>query len=133
MRSSGKARAFFVVVMLAFCCTACWYALSTVSLRAENVDLTTKLTTSRQRETKQQLEYDAVSVELPQTQAELAEAQPLADAAKARENELRAQRKQLRADVAELQAAVDALEQENARLKEAIAAMRQVMDRDRTH
>lgn len=120
MRISGWFRALFTIIMLALCCTACWYCLSTTSLNATMTDLETKFTTSRQRETKQQMEYDAVCVALPDAKAALAALQPQADAAKSVENELRAQRKQLRNDIAALKEVLPAVEQVNASLRQIV-------------
>lgn len=67
-----------------------------------------KLDTSRQREKKQQYEYDQVVEALPLARDELARLQPQADAAKAEEKLLREQRKALRAEIAELKKQLEA-------------------------
>ena len=74
-------------------------------------DTALSLDTSQGRERKQQYEYDEVTAALPETRAELAEVQPLADAAAAKVAELKARRKELRAEKKELEAAVAALEE----------------------
>ena len=116
MQIPGWFRAVFVTVMLALCIVACWYCLSVTSLKAQRTELEMMLDTSRQREVKQQVEYDAVSAELPQVQEELAAIQPEADAAKAIETDLRSQRKQLRSEVAATTAVVEQLRTVNEEL-----------------
>ena len=71
-------------------------------------DTALSLETSQGRERKQQYEYDEVTAALPETRAELAEVQPLADEAAAKVAELKARRKELRAEKKELEAALEA-------------------------
>ncbi len=87
---------FFVAVMLLFCLFLTWYIPTRSQLDFQLSDLELSLETSRGRERKQQYEYDQVVAELPVTKAELAEAQPLADAAKAEVKALREERNALR-------------------------------------
>ena len=101
--------AVFAAVMLALVAELFWYVPEHSRLQFQLSDLSLSLETSRQREAKQQYEYDQVVLDLPLTQAELAELQPLSDAAQAREQELRQTRKALRAQKADL-----ALQLENA-------------------
>lgn len=110
MRTAGWFRALFIVVMLFTCAVLCWYAAAQYTLRFQVADLTLSLETSRQREVKQQYEYDQVSAQLPLVQAQVEELEPQAAQAKAREAELRARRKALRAEVARLQEEQEALE-----------------------
>jgi len=131
-RMPGWFRAVFVAVMLFTCAVLCWYASSQYDLRFQIADLTLSLDTSRQREVKQQYEYDQVAAQLPLTQAEAAEQEPLAAAAQAIEKELRAQRKALRAESADLteqletlQAELAALQAEEAALLAQVEALRQ--------
>lgn len=122
-RMPGWFKAVFVAVMFFTCAVLCWYASSQYELRFRIADLTLSLDTSRQREVKQQYEYDQVVAQLPLTQAEVAEMEPLATAAQAAEAELRAQRKALRAENAALTQQLEALQAEVAALKEQEAAL----------
>lgn len=97
--------ALFVCIMLTVCGIIAWQAPMQYALYEEMEDLSLKLDTSRQRERKQQVEYDAAASALPQAMATLAALQPQANAAQAQESELRQQRKQLRAEVATLEEA----------------------------
>lgn len=131
-RMPGWFRAVFVAVMFFTCAVLCWYAASQYDLRFQIADLTLSLDTSRQREVKQQYEYDQVVAQLPLTQADVAEQEPLAAAAQAVEKELRAQRKALRAEsaglteqLATLQAELAALQEEEAALLAEVEALRQ--------
>ena len=92
----GWFRILFAVVMLACCVTICVCVVDMPRLEQEITELTTSLETSRQREAKQQAEYDEVAALLPPAQSQLAEIQPVADAAKAEADELRSQRDMLR-------------------------------------
>lgn len=122
-RMPGWFRAVFAAVMFFTCAVLCWYAASQYELRFQIADLSLSLDTSRQREVKQQYEYDQVVVQLPLTQAEVDQQEPLAAAAQAAEKELRAQRKALRAENAELTAQLEALQAEVAALREQEAAL----------
>lgn len=108
-RLPGWLRALFVAVMFLTCAVVCWYAAEQYSLRFQIADLTLSLDTSRQREVKQQYEYDQVIAAIPLVQEQLAEAEPLAEAARAREQELRARRKALRTANADLEASLEQL------------------------
>lgn len=100
-------RVLFVAAMLGIVLLLVWFAPSQYQLRFQLDDVALSLDTSRQREAKQQYEYDQVVAELPLTQADLDATQPLADAAKAQETALRDQRKTLRAEKKELAAALE--------------------------
>lgn len=117
-RMPGWFRAVFVTVMLLTCAILCWYAASQYQLRFQVADLTLSLDTSRQREVKQQFEYDQVVAEIPLVQAQVAELEPQAAAAQAIEKDLRAQRKALRAENADLQKQLESLQAEVADLRE---------------
>jgi len=117
-RMPGWFRAVFVTVMLITCATLCWYAASQYQLRFQVADLSLSLDTSRQREAKQQYEYNQVVAELPLVEAQVAQLEPQAAAAQAIEKELRAQRKALRAENAELSKQLEALQAEVANLRE---------------
>lgn len=117
-RMPGWFRAVFVTVMLLTCAILCWYAASQYQLRFQVADLTLSLDTSRQREVKQQYEYDQVVAEIPLVQAQVAELEPQAAAAQAIEKDLRAQRKALRAENADLQKQLESLQAEVADLRE---------------
>lgn len=110
MRTAGWFRAVFVAVMLFTCGVVCWYAASQYALQFQLADLTLSLDTSRQREVKQQYEYDQVVAQLPLVQAQLAELEPQAAQAQAKETELRARRKALRAEIAQQQEQLAALQ-----------------------
>lgn len=100
---SGWFRALFTAVMLFVCGVIAFCTVEQVGLRAQVEDLTRSLNTSRQRERKQQYEYDQVTAALPEAQAELEKTRPLAETAQATVTDLKAQRKQLRSEKAELE------------------------------
>ncbi len=117
-RMPGWFRAVFIAVMLFTCAILCWYAAAQYQLRFQAADLALSLDTSRQREVKQQHEYDQVAAQLPLVRAQVAELEPQAEAAQAIEKELRAQRKALRAENAALAQQLEALQAEVAALRE---------------
>ena len=130
-RIPGWLVAAFVVVMLGLAALLAWYAPAQYQLRFQLQDTALSLDTSRQREARQQYEYDAVVEALPQTRTELEETLPLTQAAQAREQELRDQRKALRTQASELDAQltqaqerVDALQAEADALAQEAAALR---------
>ncbi len=100
----------FILVMLGVCGYVVMHGLAMEDLAFQIRERSTDLNTNRQRERKQQVEYDQAAALLPENEARLAEIQPKADAAKATETDLRAQRKQLRAEVADLKAQVETAE-----------------------
>lgn len=108
----GWFRVLFIVVMLLLCALLCWYAPTQVALHFQLDDVTLSLETSRQREAKQQYEYDAVVDELPRVQQQLVTLTPQTEAAQAKEAELRARRKELRAANAELTQQLDGVQAE---------------------
>lgn len=112
----GWLRAVFVAVMFFTCAVLCWYASSQYDLRFQIADLTLSLDTSRQREVKQQYEYDQVVAELPLVRAQVAEMEPLAAAAQAVEADLRTQRKALRTQNADLAKQLEAVQAETQQL-----------------
>ena len=130
-RIPGWLRAAFVAGMLALAALLVWYAPVQYQLRFQLDDIALSLDTSRQREAKQQYEYDVAAQALPLARAELEETLPLTEAAQAREQELRDERKaqrtrstelaeqleQAQADTEALQAHADALREETAQLR----------------
>lgn len=122
-RWAGWIRAIFVAMMFFTCAVLCWYAAEQYELRFQIADLSLSLDTSRQREVKQQYEYDQVVAQLPLVQAEVAKQEPLAAAAQATETDLRAQRKAIRAENAALTEQTQALQAETALLQEELAAL----------
>ena len=121
-RIPGWLRAAFVAGMLALAALLAWYAPVQYQLRFQLEDIALSLDTSRQREAKQQYEYDAAAQALPQARAELEETLPLTQAAQAREQALRDERKALRTQSADLadqleQAQADALREDTAQLR----------------
>lgn len=124
-RLPGWFAALFVTVMLAVCAVIAFCTVEQYQLRFEVADLTLSLDTSRQRERKQEYEYNEVIAALPLVQAELEATQPLADEAVAAVNDLKARRKALRAENAELEEQLAALQAEvvalQVQLDEAIA------------
>lgn len=120
MRLPEWFRVLLIVVMLAVCGMTCWHTQERAALQGRIEELSMMLDTSRQREIKQQLEYDEVAAALPALQAELAAAQPLADEAKAAENVLRDQRKQLRQDNAALESGIAEAKSERIRMLTAL-------------
>lgn len=120
-RLPGWFIALFTAAMLALCGIIAFCAVEQVSLRFQVDDLTLSLDTSRQREKKQQFEYDEVVAALPVVQAELDATQPLADAAVAAVTEKKATRKRLREENALLQEQLDAALEEIAALEAQLA------------
>ena len=116
-RLPGWFAALFVTVMLAVCAVIAFCTVEQYNLRFEVADLTLSLDTSRQRERKQEYEYNEVIAALPLVQAELEATQPLADEAVAAVNDLKARRKALRAENAELEEQLAALQAEVAALQ----------------
>lgn len=109
-------RALFTVVMLAFCCLFISQTLAIHSMQPRIDELTAQLEAKQKRLVKQQTEFAEYTAELPLVQAELAETQPLADAASQQFDDLKAQRKALRdandeqaAVIADLKAQIEAL------------------------
>lgn len=100
----GKVLAgIFVAVMLCFALFMAAEVLTRSRLDFQLDDLARSLETSKGRERKQQYEYDQVTEELPRTRAELAEAEPRAEAAKQTVAELKEERKRLRNEKKELE------------------------------
>ena len=95
-------RIFTVLVLLCLCFFLVWYVPSSSLLAFSIRDVQVSLDTSRQREVKQQYEYDQVISELPVARDELSRLQPLADSARAEVTELKSRRKELRARKQEL-------------------------------
>lgn len=95
-RLPGWFRALFVATMLIVCGVIAFCAVEQVQLRFQVADLTLSLDTSRQRERKQQYEYDQVVADLPATQQKLNATAPLAELAVASVTDLKAQRSALR-------------------------------------
>ena len=129
-RIPGWLRAVFVAGMLAMAALLAWYAPAQYQLRFQRGDIALSLDTSRQREARQEYEYDAAAQALPLVQAELAETLPLTEAAQAREQELRDERKaqrDLAADLAgqleQAQAHVDTLQAQADALREDVASL----------
>ena len=130
-RIPGWLRAAFVAGMLALAALLVWYAPVQYQLRFQLEDIALSLDTSRQREAKQQYEYDVAAQALPLARAELEETLPLTEAAQAREQALRDERKALRTQSADLadqleqvQANVDALQAQADALREDTAQLR---------
>lgn len=105
-------RILFCLIMLCLCAVLAYTAVARETLLFQIQDLSLSLETSRQRETKQQYEYNQVVEALPKLQAELAEVAPKAETAAATVDELKATRKALRADNKALEEAITALTQE---------------------
>ena len=121
-------RALFVVTMLLISLLLFWYAPLQVNLHFQLEDLALSLDTSRQREAKQQYEYDQVAAQLPITQAELALLQPQADDAAARETELRTQRKTLRTQQADITQQLEAAQTAIAALTSEVSSLQAETD-----
>ncbi len=98
----------FTAVMLAFCFFMASWVLVRSDLDFQLADVELSLETSYGRERKQQYEYDQAAAELPLTEAELAETQPLADEASGTVTALKAERKALRQEKKDLEAALEA-------------------------
>ncbi|MBR6028142.1 MAG: hypothetical protein IKP40_03560 [Clostridia bacterium] len=109
------------VLLLAIACAVAFFAVERPGLEAAIADTQRSLEFNRQRESKQQYEYDKAAGELPQAQAELAALQPQAEAAQAEGTALRAERKQLRAEIASLRGAYNEAEANRAETWAALA------------
>lgn len=103
MRLPEWFRALLITVMLAVCAVTCHHARERALMRNDLDELSTMVSTSRQRETKQQMELDAVRAALAPAQEALEAALPPAEKAKAHEEALRQERKQLRQEIAALE------------------------------
>lgn len=103
MRLPEWFRALLITVMLAVCVVTCHHAWERALLCDQLSELSTMVSTSRQREAKQQMELDAVRAALPPAQEALEAALPPAEKAKAHEEALRQERKQLRQEIAALE------------------------------
>lgn len=101
-RLPGWFRALFTLVMLALCCVLVTTLIHQTNAQTQIADLQDKIEYTRKRLTKQQVEYEQYTGELPQVEAELAVIAPQADAAVARVNELKEQRKTLRGENQEI-------------------------------
>ena len=89
MRLPEWFRALLITVMLAVCAVTCHHARERALMRNDLDELSTMVSTSRQRETKQQMELDAVRAALAPAQEALEAALPPAEKAKAHEDALR--------------------------------------------
>lgn len=105
----------FVTVMLCVAAVLAFCVVSSHSLRLQIEDVSSSLDFSRQREYKQQYEYDQAAAAIPEVRAQIDQTAPLAAAAKETETALRARRKQLRNENAAL---ADELTQAQTRLAE---------------
>ena len=115
----------FTVLMLAVCAYVVMQSLAIDRLDYEIREMRTELNTNRQRERKQQVEYDQAAEQLPGNQARLAEIKPDAETLKASETELRARRKTLRSEVDTLQAETDAAEIEAGKAEQQLTESRE--------
>ncbi len=97
----------FTAVLALFCLFLVWFVPTRAGLDFQLADIDKSLETSYGRERKQQYEFDQVTAELPLVRAELAETQPLADAAEETDAALKAERRALRAEKAELEAQLE--------------------------
>ena len=103
-RKEKAFRWFFALGMLCFALLlAAWVPLR-AALDFQLEDTAVSLETSRGRERKQRYEYDQVSEALPLARENLAETQPLADAASREVQALKETRKQLREEKKTLEA-----------------------------
>ena len=114
-------RWIFILGMLAFCVFMAWHTWTVADLKFQVQDVSLSLDTSRQREKKQQYEYDQVVSAIPETEAELASVQPEADEAVQAVADLKAQRKELRAQRDTLAAELETAQTELAQAQEALA------------
>lgn len=93
----------FIVIMLLFVMFIFWYLPTDAAVRFQLQDVGKSFETSQGRERKQQKEYDDAAAAIPETEAEIANIRPLADAAEQEVAELKKQRKQLRNEKKELE------------------------------
>ena len=96
----------FVLILIVTILFVIWYIPVSQSLRSRIAEAGKELDTSLKREEKQRYEYGLVVEELPLVLADLAEKQPLAEAAGAEISDLKAERKALRAEKSTLEAAL---------------------------
>ena len=119
----GWFKVVFAVVLLLCLSIVCLCTVDQPRLETELAELTASLDTSRQREAKQQAEYDEVAAQLPVTQAELAKIQPEADAVRANLEALKNQRDELREQETALENELETLTNGNATLEAALALL----------
>ena len=126
----GWFRTLLCAVLLCTCVLLAWWGAKQYTLRFQMADVMVSLDTSRQRERKQQYEYDVVVAALPAAQAELADLAPKAEAAAATVTDLKAERKALRDEKAQLddqltqaQSELDALNAQLAELTAQVEAL----------
>ena len=122
-RIPGWFKVVFAVVLLLCLSIVCLCTVDQPRLQNELTELTASLETSRQREEKQQVEYDAVAAQLPITRAELAEIQPEADSVRATLEALKAERDALREQETALENELAVLTDGNATLEAALALL----------
>lgn len=97
-------RTLFILLILCAVLTVLWYIPTSLSIAFNAGEIGKDLATSLKREEKQRYEYTQVITELPLVREELAEKQPLAEAATGRISALKEERKRLRAEKKELEA-----------------------------
>ena len=97
-------RALFILLMICAVVTVLWYIPMSLAIAFNAGEIGKDLDTSLKREEKQRYEYNQVITDLPLVREELAEKQPLAEAATARIAALKEERKRLRAEKKELEA-----------------------------
>lgn len=97
-------RALFILLMICAVVTVLWYIPMSLSIAFNAGEIGKDLDTSLKREEKQRYEYNQVITDLPLVREELAEKQPLAEAATAQIAALKEERKRLRAEKKELEA-----------------------------
>ena len=95
----------FSIVMLICVLFHLWYIPAVTNRTFVLNDVQKQLETSRGRERKQQYEYDETVAAIPETEAELAQLMPLAEAAEEKVKELKTERKNLRNEKKELESA----------------------------
>ena len=103
----------FSIIMLLFVFFFFWYLPTESSLRFQLQDTGKSLETSLGRERKQQKEYNEAAEAIPETEAEIANILPLAEAAQKEVSDLKAQRKDLRSKKKELETLLEAKMQED--------------------
>lgn len=105
MKKSTCLPVLFSLVMLAFVLFMVWYVPTSAKQSFTLADLELSLDTSRGRERKQQVEYDAVVEELPLVRAELEAIQPDVEEALRIKEDLKAEKKALKAEKKKLEEA----------------------------
>lgn len=120
-REHALLRWIFIIGMLAFCFFIAWHCWVRADLLFQKEDVSKSLETSRQREVKQQYEYDRAFAAIPLVEEELTIYQPQAEAMLQEVDDLRTQRNACRTANAQLTEELTAMQGEIEQTSAALA------------